>query len=133
MLVAATGCIPYPVHKQLQPESTAVILDKNDSPVDGAQVSLIASSWPSGSETGWELKFTDDQGVVKFDARHEWRVERLMLHSAEIFFWNWCVYKPGYETYQTTYRNAADWQDIFTVNLTPGVESECIYQREEGL
>lgn len=131
ILLTATGCIPYPVNKQLQPKSTAVILDENNTPIERAQVSLIASSYPNGLETGWDLKFTNNQGLVTFDAKQEWRIEMFLLHSAESFFWNWCVYKPGYETYQTNYLSADEWQDIFTVNLTPGIARECIYQRED--
>ncbi|MBX2861970.1 MAG: hypothetical protein KTR27_00320 [Leptolyngbyaceae cyanobacterium MAG.088] len=125
LLTIVTGCVPYPVHKMLQPESTAIILDENDSPVESAQVSLVTSSYPYGMAIGLELKLTDGQGVVKFDADHEWRTEMLMVHGSEVFFWNWCIYKSGYETYLTNYRSADEWQDVFTVSLTPGIASEC--------
>lgn len=129
MLTTAASCLPYPVSKQLQPESIAVILDENNHPIERAQVSLITSSYPYNIAKGLELKLTNTQGIVRFDSKHEWRIEMLMNHSSEVFFWNWCVYKPGYETYLTTYQSTDEWQDVFTVSLTPGVASECNYKR----
>ncbi|MBT9313648.1 hypothetical protein [Leptothoe kymatousa] len=129
ILITTVGCIPYPIEKKLQPETKATILDEKNKPVEGAQVSLIASSYPNGIAQGYELKFTNNEGLVQFDSKYQWRIELLRLNGAEIFFWNWCVYKTGYETYMTTYRSADDWQDAFTVRLKPGATSECNYQQ----
>ncbi|MEO0869911.1 MAG: hypothetical protein AAFY17_16040 [Cyanobacteria bacterium J06642_11] len=118
-----TGCLP--THKQLQPAATAIILDQNNTPIERAQVSLITSALPSGTETSLKLKFTDSQGVVTFDAEQEWTMAVPLIQSGDILFWNWCIYTPGYETYRTDFSSAGEWPEIFTVNLTPGVAAEC--------
>ena len=123
--MASVSCVPYPVHKKLQPESMAIIVDPDNTPIERAQVSLFASSYPDGDEKSQELKLTNSQGVVTFEAKEEWRMEMVMLRSTETFFWNWCIYKPGYETYRTAYRSADEWQDIVSISLTPGIASEC--------
>ena len=124
MLAMITGYVPYPVRKQLQPYTTAIILDEENNAIERAQASLIASSYPDDIQQGLELKLTNSQGLVQFEAKQEWRMEKGPARP-EIFFWNWCVYKPGYETYWTNYRSADQWQDFFTVNLTPGIAKDC--------
>ena len=44
---------------------------------------------------------TNSDGKAKFESKKEWRIEALMRHEAEIFSWNCCVYKEGFETYLT--------------------------------
>lgn len=64
-------------------------------------------------------------GKASFSARTEWRVESLMLHGSEIYFWNWCVEKAGYETYETLNNAASQFDDKLIVRLPPGESRSC--------
>jgi hypothetical protein len=87
--------------------------------VADAEVALIASSYPYGFEKSRVLKKTDTNGVVRFTAVHEWRVESTMIHGAEVFFWNWYVQKDGYVPYCTSYRSAQGFEYHPVVRLVP--------------
>ena len=94
------GCVPYPVYKTLQPELEITVVDDQNEPIQGAIVALISSSSPYGWEKGREVQTTDRKGVVKFLKRSEWRIEALMLHGVEIFYWKWCIKMKGFVTYE---------------------------------
>jgi hypothetical protein len=52
---------------------------------------LGRGGYPHGGEKGRETKETLADGSATFEAVREWRVETLMIHGAEEYFWNWCV------------------------------------------
>lgn len=119
------GCVPYPVYKTLQPAATATIQDGRGEPISDAAVTLISSAYPYGWEKARETKLTTEEGVAAFSARREWRVEMLALHGREVFFWNWCVEKEGFETFSTMHRNAADFRSEPIVLLKAGQSMPC--------
>ncbi len=100
----STGC--YPIYKQLQRDSSASVADDKGVLLEGAQVALITSTYPYGRERTRELVATDAKGVARFEGKREWRMETFFIHGAEEFFWNWCIEKPGYQTFKTTWSNA---------------------------
>jgi len=120
-----TGCIPYPVHKTLQLSSEVKVIDSNKTPIEGAKVILISSSYPYGFEKTREIKNTDMKGKAVFKSKKEWRVEAIMLHGAEFFFWNWCVHKQGFETILTSNLSSNEFENKPTFMLKRGKSTAC--------
>lgn len=120
-----SGCIPYPAHKTLQPQSAITVHDEAGRPVADARVVLIAAAYPYGYDRFRNEQRTDASGRASFEARHEWRVETLAIHGAEVFFWNWCVEKAGYATYATHDRNADAFDPQPVIRLRAGTSSTC--------
>ncbi len=124
LAVACSGC--YPIYKTLQPSASATVLDATShAPLGGATVQLISNAYPYGVEKSREAATTDVVGRVTFESRREWRWEVLMIHGAEVFFWNWCVAKPGFETVQTTWQGGDDFVSDFRVELKAGDSTPC--------
>lgn len=120
-----SACVPYPIYKTLQPAARVTVVDQNNAPLANAEVTLIAGAYPYGREKARVAKFTDERGSARFDAVREMRVETMMLHGAEDYFWNWCVRKEGYATYRTRDRSSADFQPVLRVQMTPGRNEAC--------
>ncbi len=125
-----SGCIPYPVYKTLQPDATITVLDEASQPVADARVVLIAAAYPYGFDRFRAEKRTAADGRAQFDARHEWRMEVLAIHGSEVFFWNWCVEKPGYGTYATHDGGADKFDNNLVIKLSPGESRSCNSTRE---
>lgn len=125
LILALSGCIPYPTHKTLQPAANITVLDAAAQPVGDARVVLISGAYPYGHDRFREEARTSADGRAHFDAHHEWRVEVLAIHGSEVFFWNWCVEKPGYETYETHDRNADTFDDNAVIHLKAGESRSC--------
>ncbi len=125
LALTLSGCIPYPVHKTLQPTAAITVLDEASQPVADARVVLIAAAYPYGFDRFRTEKRTSANGRAQFDARHEWRVEVLAIHGSEIFFWNWCVEKAGYETYATHDGGADKFDDNPVFTLKAGESRSC--------
>jgi len=121
-----SGCVPYPVYKTLQPAATATIQDSQGEPIAGAAVTLISSAYPYGWEKSRETQFSTEEGVAEFSSQREWRVEALALHGRELYFWNWCVEKEGFETFSTALGDAADFQTEPVVLLEAGQSTPCL-------
>ncbi len=123
--LALTGC-PYPIYKLIQPEASPLVVSDTGAPVEGANVALISNAYPYGFEKSRELKRTDVTGATHFDSHREWRLEVfLFIHGAEIYFWNWCVEKDGYETFRTQWANDGDFTARPTVVLKRGSSTSC--------
>jgi hypothetical protein len=120
-----SGCIPYPIYKTLQPSATVRIQDRTAAPIPDAEVTLISNAYPYGREKGRETVLTSPNGQAHFEAIREWRIETLMIHGAEVFFWNWCVRKHGYKTYQTSHNTANNFQAELEIRLEPGFSTPC--------
>jgi hypothetical protein len=125
------GCVPYPIYKTLQPELEITVINDQTEPIHGAKVILISSSHPYGWEKNRETKTTDRMGVATFQKRSEWRVESLMIHGGEIFFWNWCVDKEGFVTYETQNTNSGIPKSKILIELEPGISKECTVHKEQ--
>jgi len=130
--VALSGCVPYPVYKELQPATRVRVVDPAGRAVAGASVVLLSNAYPYGREQHRETRATDASGVVSFDGRHEWRVEWLVIHGSQQFFWNRCVAKPGYTTHLTEHRSAEKFETDPTVVLGAGVSSACPTREGNG-
>ena len=122
--VTLSGCVPYPAYKLVQPEASATILDEQHRPVPDARVVLVIRAHVSVLDDRSELR-TGDDGKASFEARHEWQAESLMIHGRKFYYWNWCVEKPGYETFSTSYNSAEDFDAHPGVHLKPGVSRSC--------
>ena len=101
------------------------VMDTQSQPVSDARVVLISSSYPYGRERSRLEVRTMPTGKASFSAQTEWRVESLMLHGSEIYFWNWCIEKTGYETYETLNNAASQFDDTLIVQLPPGESRSC--------
>ena len=121
----ASGCVPYPVYKTLQPAARATIRDEEGEPVPGASVTLVASAYPYGREKSRETKVTMADGVAAFPLRRGWRAETLALHGWEEYFWNWCVQKEGFETFSTAHTSASGFTAEPVVLLKAGPSTPC--------
>lgn len=130
--LALSGCIPYPVYKQLQPDTLVHVVDRSGAPIAGAQVILLANTYPYGREHHRELQTTDATGSVAFKARHEWRAESLIIHGSQVFFWNLCICVPGYATYSTRGNPEVTFDTDSTVVLQPGTPTACPSVKENS-
>ncbi|MBQ0800096.1 MAG: hypothetical protein KBT63_12515 [Porticoccaceae bacterium] len=124
-LIILSGCVPYPVYKTLQPSSGVMVVDTAEDPIEGAEVNLIASSYPYGYEKSRNSVKTDADGKANFQSLREWRTEAIMLHGAEIFFWNWCVSKEGYETYLSNNTDSREFDSKAYIILNRGKSNAC--------
>lgn len=123
--VAVSGCVPYPVYKELRPSAVATVTDAAGAPLAGAEVTLISNSYPYGRERTRDTVRTDAGGKASFDGRREWRIEVLAIHGSEQFFWNWCVRKPGFATVNTNHRSAGDFAREPAFRMVAGVSAPC--------
>ena len=129
LLFSVTGCIPYPIYKTLQPEAQITVTDQDNKPLSGASVTLISSFYPYGMEEFRETRLTNALGGGEFSGKREWQIEIIFLHGRKEYFWNWCVEKQGYTTYETRHNSASKFDDDATVKLMPGNSTPC--QNEE--
>jgi outer membrane murein-binding lipoprotein Lpp len=120
-----SGCVPYPIYKTLQPAAQVTVLNATNQPLQQAEVTLISNAYPYGDEKGRATKPTQADGTTSFDSVREWRTEVVMLHGAEVFFWNWCIRKEGYVTYLTSHSSSKEFESNLVVRLEPGVSSQC--------
>ena len=118
-----TAC--YPIHKTLQPAATVTVRDQGRQPIPGARVTLITNYYPYGREFSRDSVLTDSVGVAHFVRRAEWQTEVLMIHGAKIYFWNWCVERPGFATFDTGKRPRSNFDPVPTVTLSPGPSTPC--------
>ncbi len=120
-----SGCVPYPVYKTMQPDAHATVLDENSHPLADARVVLISSTFPYGREQFRNETRSAADGGATFEALREWRAESMVIHGSQVYFWNWCVEKAGYETYMTLDRDAAYFKDKPQITLRPGESHSC--------
>ena len=124
--VTLSGCVPYPAYKLVQPEASVTVLDEVHRPVLDARVVLVTQAVPGRRDerSRSELR-ADENGKASFEARHEWQAESLMMHGRQFYYWNWCVEKPGYETFSTSYGNAESFDAYPEVSLKKGASLSC--------
>lgn len=120
-----SGCVPYPVYKTMQPDAHATVLDENSHPLADARVVLISSTFPYGREQFRNETRSAADGGATFEALREWRAESMVIHGSQVYFWNWCVEKAGYETHMTLDRDAAYFKDKPQITLRPGESHSC--------
>ena len=123
--VSLAGCVPYPIYKTLQPPAKATVLDRAGQPVPGAEVTLTANATPYGRQTSRVTRTTGSDGVARFAATREWRVESLMIHGSTEFTWNWCVRQPGCRTFHTAHSSSRGFERDLVVRLQPGASEPC--------
>jgi Bacterial Ig-like domain (group 1) len=121
----ATGCVPYPIYKTLQPAATVTVRDAASNPLAGVSVTLTADARPSWREKSHETVKTNAQGIATFESKKEWRTEVFFIHGAEQFFWSWCVERPGYATYISYNEPIETFSDELTIVLSPGESKPC--------
>jgi len=126
-----TGCVPFPTYKTLLPESSMTVVDPAGVPIDFASVQLISSSYPYGYEKFRVITKTSPSGKARFAKIKQWRIEApLMMHGAEHFFWNWCISKEGYKTFQTRYTSSTEFDNSPFITLYPGNSKACPEEHE---
>lgn len=118
------GCV-FPVYKTLQPYSVITVNDETGNPVNNAEVALVSNAFPYGNEKSRNISNTNEDGIAEFPKISEWRTEALMLHGAELFFWNWCVKKNGYQTFTTRNRSENEFENKKFITLKPGESQDC--------
>ena len=122
-----TGC--YPIHKLIQPEAKATVVDSHEAPLEGVSVTLISNAYPYGWEKSRDLRPTDARGNITFGERREWRIELLFIHGAEAYFWNWCVEKQGFSTFETEWSGSSQFDADLKVKLESGDSIPCRARR----
>ncbi|MCS2611150.1 hypothetical protein [Halomonas dongshanensis] len=120
-----SDCVVYPINKTLQPEAEILVTDVEEKPIQDAWVTLISSSYPYDLKQMRRGGKTSDRGEASFPNIKEWRTESLMIHGSNVFFWNWCVVKAGFETHSTMWSSGDDFQPQYDVILTPGESTPC--------
>lgn len=122
LAIAFSGC--YPIHKTIQPKSEMIVVDKEGKPIKNAKVYLISIANPYNREKSRNMLKTDSMGIVRFDKIKEWRIETLMIHGADAYFWNYCVKKDGYQTQFTgRLKNKSETKKRFI--LLKGKSKDC--------
>lgn len=115
----------YPINKTLQPDAEARVVGPKGEPLAPAQVTLISSAYPYGQERFRTTTVTDPAGVARFYAVKDLRVETLMIHGAQSFFWNWCVRGEGYRTVITHFGSSDGFDPTPLFQLEPGPSTPC--------
>lgn len=123
--LAALSSACVPVYKTLQPSAEVQVIDEQGQALNDAQVTLISSAYPYGREQFRTEATTRGDGSATFYKVKDFRVEVMMLHGSQEFFWNWCVTKPGYQTFLTQYRNGDLFSSPLQVKLAPGESTAC--------
>lgn len=119
----SSACVP--VYKTLQPSAEVQVVDDQGRALNDAQVTLISSAYPYGREQFRTEAVTRGNGTATFYKVKDFRVEVMMLHGSQEFFWNWCVTKSGYKTFLTEYRNDKAFTSPMRVTLQPGESTAC--------
>jgi len=122
-LMALSGC--YPIYKTLQPNASIKVVDKNSEPILQASVFLISSAYPYGYERTRVKRTTNQNGIARFKSNSEWRTEALVIHGAEVYFWNWCVVKENYQTFYTYLDSSNDFNQQESITLQEGLSAPC--------
>ncbi len=128
---ALSGCVMYPIYKTLQPGSQMIVLDEGDAPIEGARVRLSTDFNPHGSLTH-EIKLTDARGIAVFEQRSEWQTESWFMHGTRYYNWYWCVQRPGFRTYITSWGSGNTFQPQATVHLARGPSLDCEQTAKES-
>ncbi|NVK29576.1 MAG: carboxypeptidase regulatory-like domain-containing protein [Gammaproteobacteria bacterium] len=115
----------YPIYKTLQPEASLTIKDKDGKPIEGAVVTLVSHSYPYGLEKTRMLVKSNGRGEADFPIIKQWRTESLMIHRSEVFVWNWCVVKEGFETFKSSYGRGSEFEAFKVIQLKPGKTTQC--------
>jgi hypothetical protein len=123
LAVGSTGC--YPVHKTLAPAASMSVRDTQLRPIANARVTLITNFYPYGRESTRDTLFTDRDGAVQFPKRAAWEMEVLMIHGARLYFWNWCVERPGFATFDTGRIPRTAFQPKTDVVMAAGTSAPC--------
>ncbi|MFL0810051.1 MAG: carboxypeptidase-like regulatory domain-containing protein [Agarilytica sp.] len=121
--VLLSGC--YPVYKTLQPKSNILVVDESGAPLQGATVVLVSNAYPYGNEKTRMEVVTNYKGEARFPSSKEWRMEVMIMHGMEVYYWNWCVTKEGYTTYVTHDGNSKDFDRKPVVKLSKGATTKC--------
>ncbi len=122
-LIFLSGC--FPNYKTLQPDTNFTVVDENKQPIVGTEIILISRAYPYGDEKFRTSNITNNLGKVSFNSINEFRIESLMMHGMEVFFWNWCIYKDGYKTNYSNYRNSDDFLSENNIILKKGNSQIC--------
>lgn len=118
------GCVPYPIHKTLQPAARLQVLDGRGQPLADAEVMLITSNRFSRDEFVRQRGRSDAQGWAGFARMAEWRIETSMLHGSADYLWSWCVQRPGFLTWQSLPEDERFNREQ-SVRLLPGASRPC--------
>lgn len=118
-----TAC-PYPVYKKLRPDGNALILDSNGKPITGAKVVILTRAHPTPIREH-DVKITDKNGIASFTSRRELQTEVVFMHGSVEYFWNWCVEKAGYKTYETGFSNGDEFTEQLKLTLLAGDSTTC--------
>ncbi len=117
------GC--YPIRKTIQPKARIAVVDSAGKPIVAATASLVSRAHPHHRLRGINTALTNAKGIARFPELNDWRVEVLMIHGADVYFWEWCVQAEGFQTYATGQGNGAVFQNPARVQLQPGVMQDC--------
>lgn len=118
-----TAC-PYPVYKKLRPEGNALILDSAGKPITGAKVVIITRAHPTPIND-YDVEITDNNGSTAFASHGELKTEVVFLHGSVEYYWNWCVEKAGYKTYQTDFSNGDEFNSQLKLTMLDGNSTTC--------
>ncbi|GAB2877239.1 hypothetical protein GCM10027180_04330 [Microbulbifer echini] len=102
-----------------------LVVDEAGNPVNDAIVTLISGAYPYGEERTRMSVKTDYSGKAKFPKIKDWRIESLMIHGAESYYWSWCIYKEGFLTYEVGKGGADGFSPKAQTTLKPGVATQC--------
>jgi hypothetical protein len=125
-LIAAgicAGC--YPIHKTIQPKARIEVLDGTGKPIRAAKASLVSRSHPHKRLRSINVAHTNDAGIAEFPELNDWRVEVLMIHGADVYFWEWCVQAEGFQTYATGNGTPDEFSESARIALQPGTMQAC--------
>ena len=125
LIFALGGCVPYPTFRKVRPDVALMVVDRRQSLIEGAKVTLISTTHPEGYVRSRDTLETGPDGMVRFPGKRALRIEVLFLHRGPIYFWNWCVEKEGFVTYFTNGPHTKVFADERWVVLKAGPSRAC--------
>ena len=87
----------YPVYQTIRTPVQVNVVDEQGQAIKNAKVVMETTQRPAHVLPVFNRLFTDSQGKVKFHRQREWTIETLFIHGFQVYRWNLCVSKQGYE------------------------------------
>ncbi|WP_372403270.1 hypothetical protein ACDW34_12160 [Acinetobacter piscicola] len=87
----------YPVYKTIRTPVQVEVVDEQGKAIKNAKVVMETTQRPAHVMPVFNRLFTDAQGKVEFKRQRKWAMETLFIHGFQVYSWNLCISKQGYE------------------------------------
>lgn len=119
------ACAPYPVYKTTKPEANFLVLDANKKHIEGAKIVLNTHARATPISE-FNIQYTNAKGMTNFASKKEMQLENTAVHGALDYFWDLCIEKTGFKTFNKHIENASELSGPQVINLVPGKSESCV-------